>query len=74
MKQFFKEIETYLSDIKQVQAHHVFFSDFRGQAFIVSAEFFTPNIDTDQFNLIKHELNLFILQTLEGLEIKVTPP
>jgi MscS family membrane protein len=74
MKQLFKEIEAFLSDSKEVQSHHVFFNDFKGQAFIVLIEFFTPNIDANQFNLVKHKLNLFVLETMEKLEIRITPP
>jgi MscS family membrane protein len=74
MKQLLAEIKKYLSSIKEVQSGNVFFNDFKGQAFVVLIEFFTPNIDTNAFNSIKDELNLFILETMEKLEIKVTPP
>jgi len=74
MKQLLEGIKKYLSGIQEVQTHNVFFSDFKGQAFIVSVEFFTPNINMNLFNSIKDQLNLFILDTLEKLEIKITPP
>jgi MscS family membrane protein len=74
MKQLLAEIKKYLSSIKEVQSGNVFFNDFKGQAFVVLIEFFTPNIDTNAFNSIKDELNLFILETMEKLEVKVTPP
>jgi MscS family membrane protein len=74
MKQLLGEIKKYLSLVKEIQSHNVFFSDFKGQAFVVFIEFFTPNIDTNAFNSIKDQLNLFILETMEKLEVKVTPP
>jgi len=74
MKQLLDAIKKYLSDIPDIQTHNVFFNDFRGQAFIVLIEFFTPNINMNAFNSIKDQINLFILETLETLQIKVTPP
>src|SRR5678810_393342 len=72
MKQLLEATKKYLSDIPDIQTHNVFFNDFRGQAFIVFIEFFTPNINVNAFNSIKDQLNLFILETLETLQIKVT--
>lgn len=74
IKQLLAEIKKHLSSAKEIQSHNVFFSDFKGQAFVVFIEFFTPNIDMNAFYAIKDQLNLFILATLENLEIKVTPP
>jgi MscS family membrane protein len=74
MKQLLDAMKKYLSDIPDIQTHNVFFNDFRGQAFIVLIEFFTPNINMNVFNSIKDQINLFILETLETLQIKVTPP
>ena len=74
MKQLLEATKKYLSGIPDVQTHNVFFNDFRGQAFIVFVEFFTPNINMNAFNSIKDKLNVYILETLERLEIKVTPP
>lgn len=74
MKQLLEEIKKYLSSVKEIQSHHVFFNDIRGQAFVVFIEFFTPNMDMNIFNSIRDQLNLFILETMEKLEIKITPP
>ena len=74
MKQLFEEVSKYLSAIKEVQTSNVFFNEFRGQAFVVLVEFFTPNINMKQFNSIKHQLNLFVLERLESLEIKISQP
>ena len=64
MKQLLEATKKYLSDIPDIQTHNVFFNDFRGQAFIVFIEFFTPNINMNVFNSIKDQVNLFILETL----------
>jgi len=74
MKQLLAEIKKHLSSVKEVQSHNVFFNDIKGQAFVVLVEFFTPNISMNVFNSIKDQLNLFILETMEKLEIKITPP
>lgn len=74
MKQLLEEIKKYLSSVKEIQSHHVFFNDIRGQAFVVFIEFFTPNMDRNRFNSIRDQLNLFILETMEKLEIKITSP
>lgn len=74
MKQLLEEVSKYLSAIKEVQTSNVFFNEFRGQAFVVLVEFFTPNINMNQFNSIKHQLNIFVLERLESLEIKISQP
>ncbi len=74
MKQLLEEAKKYLSGVKEVQTYNVFFNDIKGQAFVVLIEFFTPNINGNLFNSIKDQLNLFILETMERLEIKITPP
>lgn len=67
-------IRAYLSSIKEVQNHNVLFNDIRGQAFVVFIEFFTPPMAWKQFTAIKQQLNFFILQTMEKLEISITSP
>jgi len=49
----------------------VLFNDIRVQAFIVFIEFFTPSIPWNEFTSLKQQLNFFILQTMEHLEIKI---
>jgi MscS family membrane protein len=64
-------IKNYLSKIEQVHTYNVLFTDIRVQAFIVQVEFFTPPIDGGLFNSIRQQLNLFILQKMESLEIRM---
>lgn len=72
IQQLLDEVKKYLSGVKEVQSYTVLFNDIRVQAFIVFIEFFTPNINWNEFTGIKEKLNFFILQTMEKLEIKIT--
>lgn len=72
IQELIDEIKKYLSGLKEVQAHNVLFNDIRVQAFIVFVEFFTPNMVWNEFTAIRQQLNFFILQTMERLEIKIT--
>lgn len=72
IQQLLEEVRKYLTEVKEVQAFNVLFNDIRVQAFIVFIEFFTPNIDWNQFTGIKQQLNFFILQSMETLEIRIT--
>jgi len=72
--QLLNEIKTYLSSIPEIQNHNVLFNDIKGQAFIVFIEFFTPPIAWSRFTTIKQQVNFFILQTMEKLEIRITAP
>lgn len=71
IQQLLEEIRKYLSGVKEVQSSNVLFNDIRVQAFIVFVEFFTPNMNWNEFTAIKQDLNFFILQTMERLEIKI---
>jgi MscS family membrane protein len=61
----------HLSKVEEIQNFNVLFNDIRLQAFIVFVEFFTRPIEWNRFTQIKQELNLFVLQTMEKLEIKI---
>ncbi|HEY6955748.1 MAG TPA: mechanosensitive ion channel domain-containing protein [Flavisolibacter sp.] len=71
IQQLLDEIKKYLSTVQQVQSSNVLFNDIRVQAFIVFIEFFTPSIPWNEFTSLKQQLNFFILQTMEHLEIKI---
>jgi MscS family membrane protein len=74
LQQLLDEIKNFLAATNEIQSHNVFFNDIRGQSFVIQVEFFTANITMSRFMEIKHRVNFFILQTLERLEIKITPP
>ncbi len=71
IEELITSIKGYLAKVEQLQAYNVLFTDIRVQAFIVMIEIYTPPIDGAQFNAIKQQLNLFVLQTLEKLEIRL---
>lgn len=70
IEQFIAIIKDYLSQVERIQNSNVAFTDIKIQGFTISIEFFTPPIPASQFTAIKEELNLFILKTMEQLEIK----
>jgi MscS family membrane protein len=65
------EIRTFLSGIKEVSAYNVLFQDISLHAYTVMVEFFLPAAYLSEFNRIRQDLNLFALQTMERLEIKI---
>lgn len=65
------EIKGFLSGIKQLQNYNVYFMDINLQAYAIMIEFFVPAAYLSQFNSIKQSLNLFALQTIEKMEIKI---
>jgi MscS family membrane protein len=71
IQQLLDEIKKYLSGVKEIQAQNVLLNDIRVQAFIVFIEFFTPPMDWNQFTGIKQDLNFFVLQTIDKLEIRI---
>jgi MscS family membrane protein len=65
------ELKGYLGKVEEVQNYNVVFNDIRLQAYVIKVEFFTPPIDSNRFAAIKQALNLFALQTLEKLDIRL---
>lgn len=74
IEELLTEVRAFLITVPQVQNHNVLFNDIRGQAFVVFIEYFTPPIAWKQFTSIRQELNFFILQTMEKLEMTITSP
>jgi MscS family membrane protein len=56
---------------KEVEEFHVLLNDITGQAFIISADYFTPAFTFDEFNVLKQEINLQTLKLMEQLKIKI---
>jgi MscS family membrane protein len=65
-----REIKSYLAKAEDVSSFNVIFNDIRMQAFVVSVEFFTMPMEMIYFTNIRQALNLFVLQTMEQLEIR----
>lgn len=66
-----EEIKNYLSSVAEINSYNVLFNDIRAQAFIVWVEFFTAPLEGNRFNLIRQQVNFYILQTMEKLEVKI---
>jgi MscS family membrane protein len=56
---------------KEVEEFHVLLNDITGQAFIISADYFTPAFTFDEFNVLKQEINLQTLKLMEQLKIEI---
>jgi len=65
------EIKAYLSSVGEIQSFNVLFNDIRLQGYVVFVEFFTPPLPWNQFTAVRQQVNFFILQTMERLEIKI---
>ncbi|HZF65484.1 MAG TPA: mechanosensitive ion channel domain-containing protein [Chitinophagaceae bacterium] len=65
------ELKGFLSNIEELQLYNVFFVDINVQAYAIMIEFFLPAAYLSQFNNIKQQLNLFAIQTIEKMEIKI---
>ena len=66
-----KEIKEFLSKNKKLELFNVFFLDINVQAYVIMVEFFLPAAYLSEFNAVKQDLNLFALQTIEKMEIKI---
>lgn len=64
-------LKTYLSKIEDLVGYNVLLSDINAQALVLHVDFSTLPIDINRFNAIKQDVNLFAIQTLEKLDIKI---
>ena len=64
-------LKEFLAKNKKLELYNVFFLDINVQAYVIMVEFFLPAAYLSEFNNIKQDLNLFALQTIEKLEIKI---
>lgn len=65
------EIKKHLSTVPEIQSSTVLFNDIRMQSFVVTVEYFTIPIENSRFTTIRQTLNLFVLQTMERLDIRI---
>jgi MscS family membrane protein len=72
-----KDLETLLTQckellkIEEITDSSVFLSDITASALVITIEFFTTPIAIKEYFLIKQNVNLQLLQTLEKLSIKI---
>lgn len=71
IQQLSDAVKNYMVSIPEIQASNILFNDIRVQAFIIFIEFFTPNMEWARFTAIRQNLNYFILNKMEELEIRI---
>jgi MscS family membrane protein len=71
IQQLTDAIKGYMTTIPEIQASNILFNDIRLQAFIIFVEFFTPNMEWAKFTAIRQNINFFILNKMEELEIRI---
>ena len=54
-----------------IESYTVFLSDINKNAFVIHVEFFTATIPVADFNALRQQMNLAIIQKLEDLDIKL---
>jgi MscS family membrane protein len=54
-----------------VETPTVFLNDISGNAFLLNIDYFTPPITQDEFNALKQQVNLEILELMESLKISI---
>ena len=67
------EVKAYLSSVPEIQNFNVLFNDIRIQGYLLFMEYFTPPLPWNQFTAIRQQVNFFVLQTMERLEIEIQP-
>jgi len=71
IKQLLTTVKNYLSKIEDLQSWNVLVEDINQQAIILHLECFTLPIEMAQFLSLKQSINLFALETLEEMDIKI---
>jgi MscS family membrane protein len=73
VNQFLLAVEVILTKRdQQVENFTVFLTDVSKDAFVVQVEFFTAPVAADEFNRIKQEITLAVIQLLEQMKIKLS--
>jgi MscS family membrane protein len=70
IQEFLTGIKTVLNK-KDIESSSVLMDAIAGNAFIISADYFTAPVTQNEFNTIKEEINLSVLQLMESLEIQI---
>jgi MscS family membrane protein len=55
----------------EIENYTVFLSDINKNAFVIHVEFFTATIPAADFNTLRQQINLSIIQIMEDMEIKL---
>jgi MscS family membrane protein len=65
------ELRKYLAEVDEIDVFNVWFQDINLHAYVVQVEFFVPAAYVSKFNQTRQQLNIFTLQTIENLHIKI---
>jgi MscS family membrane protein len=72
VNQFVQRVKNQLSQRKdQVESHTVFLSDILKNAFIIHIEYFTAPIPVADFNELRQQVNLSLINLMEDMNIKL---
>lgn len=66
-----RETKAFLKGIEEIENSAVLFNDIKIPSFVIFIEFFTIPIEWNRFLEIKEELNFFVLDSMEKLEIRI---
>jgi MscS family membrane protein len=70
VNQFVMAVEGLLQRRKdKIESYSVFLADISKNSFVVTVEFFTATLPINDFNLIRQQVNLSIIQVMEDLNI-----
>jgi len=69
---FLLRVEKILQGRREVENFNVVFNDITKDAFVVQVEFLIAAISQEEFNAIKQDINLSIIQTLEQMKIRLS--
>ncbi len=59
---------------KEIEDSSAYLTEITPNAYLVAAEYFTAPVTIAEFNTLKQEVNLRILELMESLEVKITGP
>jgi MscS family membrane protein len=66
-----RDTKEFLKGIEEIENHAVLFNDIKIPSFVIFIEFFTIPIEWNRFLEIKEQLNFFVLDRMEKLEIRI---
>ncbi|HEY0678038.1 MAG TPA: mechanosensitive ion channel domain-containing protein [Chitinophagaceae bacterium] len=70
---FLKRVEALLQDRgDQVDSFNVFLSDISKDSFVIQIEYFIASVTAEEFNRIRQEITLQIIQLLEQMKIRLS--
>jgi MscS family membrane protein len=71
IEELMNEIRVYLAQVREIEHFNVIFLDINVQAYTIQVEFFLPAAYVSMFNSTRQKLNLFALQTMEKMKIRI---